>query len=85
MDPLGSCRTSFSGSVKVHQPRFLQVEFQPEPAQAFGKHFQHSLRILLIVKQQQKSSSPGEFHPQALTEPYVNVSAHTALIAQSPV
>ena len=26
-----------------------------------------------------KSSKPGEFHPQLLTEPYVNVSAHTAL------
>jgi len=26
------------------------------------------------------SSSPGEFHPQALTDPDVNVSAHPALI-----
>jgi hypothetical protein len=25
-------------------------------------------------------SSPGEFHPKALAEPYVNVSAHTAPI-----
>jgi len=30
-----------------------------------------------------KSSSPGEFHPQALTDPDVNVSAHPALIIQS--
>jgi hypothetical protein len=29
------------------------------------------------------SSSPGEFHPQALTDPDVNVSAHPALIIQS--
>ncbi len=27
-------------------------------------------------------SSPGEFHPKALAEPYVNVSAHTAPIIQ---
>ncbi len=27
-------------------------------------------------------SSPGEFHPEALAEPYVNVSAHTAPIIQ---
>ena len=27
-------------------------------------------------------SSPGEFHPEALSEPYVNVSAHTAPIIQ---
>ena len=33
----------------------------------------------------QESSSPGEFHPQALTEPDVNVSAHPALIVQPPV
>ena len=26
------------------------------------------------------SSSPGESHPQALTEPYVNLSIHTALL-----
>jgi hypothetical protein len=31
----------------------------------------------------EKSSSPGEFHPQALTDPDVNVSAHPALIIQS--
>jgi len=31
-----------------------------------------------------KSSSPGESHPQALTDPDLNVSAHPALIVQSP-
>ena len=35
----------------------------------------------LIVKFGE-SSSPGEFHPQALTDPDVNVSAHPALIIQ---
>ena len=29
-----------------------------------------------------KSSSPGEFHPQALPEPDVNLSIHPALIVQ---
>ena len=29
--------------------------------------------------QEAQSSSPGEFHPQALTEPCVNLSIHTAL------
>jgi hypothetical protein len=32
----------------------------------------------------EKSSSPGEFHPQALTDPDVNVSAHPALIIPLP-
>jgi hypothetical protein len=30
-----------------------------------------------------ESSSPGEFHPQALTDPDVTVSRHPALIIQS--
>ena len=29
-----------------------------------------------------ESSSPGESHPQALTEPYVKLSPHTALPTQ---
>ncbi len=31
-----------------------------------------------------QSSSPGEFHPQALTDPDVTVSRHPALITPSP-
>jgi hypothetical protein len=30
-------------------------------------------------RQGSRSSSPGEFHPEALTEPCVNLSIHTAL------
>jgi hypothetical protein len=30
-----------------------------------------------------RSSSPGEFHPEALTEPCVNLSIHTALHSRS--
>jgi len=33
-----------------------------------------------LGKWYEESSSPGEFHPQALTDPDVNVSAHPALI-----
>jgi len=33
----------------------------------------------------QESSRAGESHPHSLTEPYVNVSAHTALITQPTV
>jgi hypothetical protein len=29
-------------------------------------------------------SSPGELHPQALAEPYVSLSTHTAPIIQTP-
>jgi len=44
-----------------------------------------NLKITLSRKEELRegvveSSSPGEFHPQALTDPDVNVSAHPALI-----
>jgi len=38
--------------------------------------------IPLVSGQNDKSSSPGESHPQALTEPDVNVSAHPAPMVQ---
>jgi len=37
-----------------------------------------------LGKEDVESSSPGEFHPQALTDPDVNVSAHPALIIPLP-
>jgi hypothetical protein len=30
------------------------------------------------IKSSGRVSSPGELHPEALSEPYVNVSIHTA-------
>jgi hypothetical protein len=39
----------------------------------------------LAPNENAKSSSPGELHPQALTEPDVNLSAHPALIVRSQV
>ena len=35
-----------------------------------------------VIDLLRRLSSPGEFHPKALAEPYVNVSAHTAPISQ---
>src|SRR3954467_13660069 len=35
-----------------------------------------------VEHRQARSSRAGESHPRALTEPYVNLSAHTALVAQ---
>ena len=34
------------------------------------------------IDEVEESSSPGEFHPQALTDPDVTVSRHPALIVQ---
>lgn len=36
------------------------------------------LGLLAAAGEDQKVSSPGESHPEALSEPYLNLSAHTA-------
>ncbi len=41
--------------------------------------------IYLSQEKNGKSSSPGDFHPQALTETDVTVSRHPALIIAPPV
>ncbi len=43
---------------------------------------QRSLRYLGGESSHFESSRPGESHPQPLTEPYVTVSRHTALLPQ---
>ena len=42
-------------------------------------------RTQLFIQQTEKSSGPGEFHPQALSDPDVRLSPHPALMIQSPV
>ena len=43
------------------------------------------MKILDSQPDFEESSSPGEFHPQALTDPDVTVSRHPALIDQPQV
>ena len=38
---------------------------------------------LLVREISNEPSRPGEFHPQPLTEPYMNLSAHTARASHS--
>ena len=42
-------------------------------------------RVVLVLKSDDEVSSPGESHPQALSEPDLNLSAHPAPIIQSMV
>ncbi len=58
------------------------MERQPVLLEPLPKHREHFLRILPILKTENEVSRPGESHPRALAEPYVNVSAHTAPIIQ---
>ena len=57
--------------VRVH----LQSQMLLHPA---PDRLQHPLRRRFTANVNVAVSSPGESHPEALSEPYVNVSAHTA-------
>ena len=67
------------------QPRFVGMQGQVEWSKALPQLFLKAHGFVSMLKTDQESSSPGESHPQALTEPDVNLSAHPALIVQSQV
>ena len=66
-----------------HQLRLGGVDGQTILAKSFRDDFHDTSGIALVAEPNHESSSPGESHPQALTEPDVNLSAHPALIVQS--
>jgi hypothetical protein len=49
------------------------------------QNLEHLLRILLVFETKDPSSSGGEFHPSALTEPDGSLSTHPALTIQHRV
>ena len=69
-------------ATKPKQFRFLLSQLKMEAPKAVGEQRLKASSIRFSVKRTDESSSPGEFHPQALTEPDGNLSAHPALIAQ---
>ena len=71
--------------VEGHHFRLGRMDRQSVLAEAFRHDFHHALGVAMIAKPNHESSSPGESHPQALTEPDVNLSAHPAPIVQSQV
>src|SRR6266478_1061099 len=71
-------------ATEFQQPRLVGVEGQAELREPFAQRRQEPLRVLAMLKAQHEVSRPGEFHPQALAEPYLNVSAHTAPIIRPP-
>jgi hypothetical protein len=56
----------------------LVMELQAKFGKAFPKSLQARLGLVLLLEANDESSSPGEFQPQALTVPDVNLSAHPA-------
>ena len=60
------------------EPGLLWMQSQAIPAEAFRQHLHHPARVLLAREDEHESSSGGESHPSALTEPDVKLSPHPA-------
>src|SRR5262249_61231548 len=71
-----------AGRTKRNQPRLGGVDRQAVLAKPFWKNFQNALGIATVSKPDHESSSPGEFHPRALTEPDGSLSTHPALLTR---
>ena len=62
----------------------VRVQLKRELAHPLPEVEEKLLRIRLALATNDEVSRPGESHPRALAELYVNVSAHTAPIIQPP-
>src|SRR5271167_1379782 len=60
----------------------LGMQLQLELPKTLGQFLPAALGIRLVLEPEHEVSRPGESHPQALAEPYMNVSAHTAPVIQ---
>ena len=72
----------FGKPPELDQARFVWMEFQPKLAQPFPKTLQKTVCVCLMLESQDRVSSPGESHPEALSELYVSLSTHTAPIKE---
>jgi len=62
--------------------RLYRMQFQSELGKTLSQSLAHCQYVAFFPKAHHQVSGPGDFHPRALSEPYVNVSAHTAPIIQ---
>ena len=67
---------------KFNQTGFLVLQFQVELLQSLFQFVFETLGCLTMFKACNKVSGPREFHPRALSEPDMNLSAHPAPIIQ---
>ena len=72
-------------SLERNQRRLLGMHGEAETGKAFRQNLHNPAGICFALTADEKVSRPGESHPQALSEPDVNVSAHPAPIIQPPV
>src|SRR5512135_3468053 len=67
--------------LKTEEP-LLRVKLKAALLQTLPDRFEHVLGLSLALGVNDQSSSPGEFHPQALTEPDGRLAPHPALITR---
>ena len=67
---------------RIDNAGFGRVQRKTRLGRPSLNHSQGKKSLSFCATQNDKSSSAGEFHPHALTEPDVNLSAHPALIVQ---
>src|SRR5579863_8375353 len=63
--------------LRIDNASLVFIDSHPQPHQELPQLRHVHLRGLPSA-QHHEVSSPGEFHPEALSEPYLNLSAHTA-------
>ena len=71
-------------SAELDEARLVGVQIKRELAQALLEVAEKLFCIFLALATNDEVSRPGESHPRALAELYVNVSAHTAPIIHPP-
>ena len=75
--PVRHCKPS-----KFDETGLLVVHLQTKLGKPVPQLLQEKLRFIPVLEPHDPVSSPGESHPQALSEPDVNLSAHPAPIIQ---
>src|SRR5215475_12139820 len=69
-------------AAELDQAGLVRIERQRELLEPLAHIVPEAPGVRLVLEADDKSSRPGESHPQALTEPDVSVAAHPALIVQ---
>ena len=68
----------FESVPDVHDPRLLRMQLHSQFVQNPKRYGYRRPRFCCRFAGHYPVSSPGESHPEALSEPYLNLSAHTA-------
>jgi hypothetical protein len=69
-------------AAKANEPGLVRMQCQFELAQTLVQIVQERPGLVLMLKANDEESRPRESHPQALAEPYVKLSPHTAPIVR---